>query len=151
MFLLYSDKIIYAHWWVSFCLFFFNIWNCCWYLSFHGNIKNYASTMGLNKWVCMNCGIRHKHRITFFNNSLNDLLKVLILSIKISSLFRPKKLLLFPEMRVTRKIFTRAAASLFFFNPFSGDIFFSSLVFVFSLVFFLFLLFLFVCWLFFRN
>ena len=39
-------------------------------------------------------------------------------------------------MRVTRKIFTRAAASLFFFNPFSGDIFFSSLVFVFSLVFF---------------
>ena len=70
--------------------------------------------MGLNKWVCMSCGIRHKHRITFFNNSLNDLLKVLILSIKISSLFRPKKLLLFPEMQVTRKIFTRAPANLFF-------------------------------------
>ena len=27
-----------------------------------------------------------------------------------------RKILLFPEMRVTRKIFTRAAANLFFFN-----------------------------------
>ena len=34
---------------------------------------------------------------------------------------------MFPEMRVTRKLFTRAAANLFF-NQFSGDIFFSSLV-----------------------
>ena len=50
-----------------------------------------------------------------------------------------KKKLLFPEMRVTRKIFTRAVAN-FFFNFFSGNILFSSLVssasFVFLLCFF---------------
>ena len=43
-----------------------------------------------------------------------------------------KKILLFPEMRVTTKIFLLAAAN-FFFNRFSGDIFFSCLV---SLAFF---------------
>ena len=31
-------------------------------------------------------------------------------------------------MQMTRKFFTRAAASLFFFNRFSGDILFSSLI-----------------------
>ena len=36
-------------------------------------------------------------------------------------------MLLFPKMRVTRKIFTRVAANLFF-NQFSGDILSSSLV-----------------------
>ena len=41
--------------------------------------------------------------------------------------FRPKKIFLFPEMRVTRKIFTRAAAK-FFLTRFSGYIIFSSLV-----------------------
>ena len=35
------------------------------------------------------------------------------------SVFRPKrKIILFPEMRVTRKIFTRTSANLFFFNQF---------------------------------
>ena len=48
-----------------------------------------------------------------------------------------KIILLFPEMRVTRGIFTWAAANLFFYR-FSGDIIFSSLV---SLAFFL-------CWFF---
>ena len=44
--------------------------------------------------------------------------------------FRPKKnILLFPEIRTTRKIFTLTAANFFFFlNRFSGDIVFSSLV-----------------------
>ena len=41
---------------------------------------------------------------------------------------RQKKILLFPEMRVTRKIFARAVANLFFLNLFSGNILFSSLV-----------------------
>ena len=40
---------------------------------------------------------------------------------------RPKKVFLFPEMRLTGKIFTRAAANLFF-NRFSGDILFFSIV-----------------------
>ena len=53
---------------------------------------------------------------------------------------RPKKMLLFLEMWVTRKIVTRAAANLFF-KRFSGDIIFSSLV---SFAFFVFL-FLFCC------
>ena len=39
-----------------------------------------------------------------------------------------KKLNLFPEMWMTRKILTRAAANLFFFNRFPRDILFSSLV-----------------------
>ena len=39
-----------------------------------------------------------------------------------------EKILLFPEMRVTRKIFARAVANLFFLNLFSGNILFSSLV-----------------------
>ena len=41
---------------------------------------------------------------------------------------RQKKILLFPGMRVTRKIFARAVANLFFLNLFSGNILFSSLV-----------------------
>ena len=53
---------------------------------------------------------------------------------------RPKKILLFQEMWVTRKIVTRAAANLFF-KRFSGDIIFSFLV---SFAFFVFL-FLFYC------
>ena len=59
-------------------------------------------------------------------------------------LWSKEKSLLFPKMRMTRKIFTRTAAKLFF-NRFSADILFSSLVFF----LFLFLLFLFVCSLFF--
>ena len=46
-------------------------------------------------------------------------------------------MLLFPEMRVTRKILTRAAATSFF-NRFSGDILFYALV---SFAFFVFLFF----------
>ena len=53
-----------------------------------------------------------------------------------------KKKLLFPEMRVTRKIFTRAAANLFFLIRFSGDILFSSLV---AFAFFVFLFFVLLC------
>ena len=41
---------------------------------------------------------------------------------------RQKEILLFPEMRVTRKIFAGAVANLFFLNLFSGNILFSSLV-----------------------
>ena len=50
-----------------------------------------------------------------------------------------KKLLLFPEMRVTTKIFTRVATN-FFLNRFSGDIlfFFSFFCFLFILVSFCF-------------
>ena len=59
------------------------------------------------------------------------------------SLFVPvecqAKILLFSEMRITRKIFTLVVANLFFLNRFSGDIIFSSLV---SYAFFVFL---FVC------
>ena len=44
-------------------------------------------------------------------------------------------------MQMTRKFFTRAAASLFFFNRFSGDILFS------SLISFAFLILVFVCFL----
>ena len=50
-------------------------------------------------------------------------------------------MLLFPEMQVTRKILTRAAANSFF-NRFSGDILFYALV---SFAFFVFLFFLLVC------
>ena len=63
------------------------------------------------------------------------------------SLFVPvecqAKILLFSEMRITRKIFTLVVANLFFLNRFSGDIIFSSLV---SYAFFVFLfVFLLVC------
>ena len=54
---------------------------------------------------------------------------------------RSKKILLFPEMRVTRKIFPRAAA--FFFNLFSREILFSSLAsfaFLYFCLFFYFLI-----------
>ena len=58
---------------------------------------------------------------------------------------RAKKLLLFPEIRMTRTIFTQAAANLFIFNRFSRDILFSSLV---SFAFFDSCFFLFVCFMF---
>ena len=54
-----------------------------------------------------------------------------------------KKILLFPEMRVKRKIFTQAAANLFF-NRFSENIIFSSLVFFCFFCFLVFFVFLFV-------
>ena len=64
----------------------------------------------------------------FFRNSLNYTKK------------KKKKNLLFPEMRVTRKIYTQAAANLFFYR-YSGDILFSFLIFFafFILVFCLFI------------
>ena len=50
--------------------------------------------------------------------------------------YTKKKKVLFPEMRVTRKIYTQAAANLFFYR-FSGDILFSFLIsFAFLFLFF---------------
>ena len=59
-----------------------------------------------------------------------------------------KNILLFLEMRVTRTFFTPAAANFFFFNWFSEDIFFSSLV---SFAFFCILVFSFTCLFVFLN
>ena len=56
-------------------------------------------------------------------------IKSFLLFFRLKTLIRPTKIiLLFPEMRVTKKIFTQAAANLFF-NQFFGDIlFFSSFI-----------------------
>ena len=51
-------------------------------------------------------------------------IKSFLLFFRLKTLIRPTKIiLLFPEMRVTKKIFTQAAANLFF-NQFFGDILF---------------------------
>ena len=66
-----------------------------------------------------------------------SVMKELIFEINFCHIVRPKKILFFPGMRVTREIFTQAAANLFFFNQFSRDILFSSLVsFAFLFLFF---------------
>ena len=55
-------------------------------------------------------------------------IKSFLLFFRLKTLIRPTKIiLLFPEMRVTKKIFTQAAANLFF-NQFFGDILFFSSV-----------------------